>query len=305
MKYLSFLFFFIVINTMYAQKYQPLVEEGKYWIYNHYASNECFQLWQTGIEIRCFSGDTIIRGLSYKKLISSNVVNNVLPYEITTKRSLCYMREDTLQRKVFMVNFDENVFPCADGNEVCIWDFGLNVGDTIKNCTYDIFYPFNFGDLTHNIVDSILILQSSWGYEQKHFFTVGMSPGQCNDPGLFVDTYIEGFGMQDGPIYKRFGTYLFKYCEGTLAECNIISSTKDDTESNIVLWTMYPNPVWDNLHIETELDIQKVEIVDQNGRIVISSFEKNINVSQLLSGIYFVKCLTTNNMYCFMKFVKI
>ena len=42
------------------------------------------------------------------------------------------MREDTLQRKVFMVNFDENVFPCIDSsNEILIWDFGIKVADTL------------------------------------------------------------------------------------------------------------------------------------------------------------------------------
>jgi hypothetical protein len=67
---------------------------------------------------------------------------------------------------------------------------------------------------------------------------------------------------------------------------------------------MYPNPVWDNLHIETELDIQKIDIIDQNGRIVISSFEKEINVSQLLSGLYFVRCMANNNQPYLFKFVK-
>lgn len=165
MKYLYLLFFFIIINQAYAQKYKPLVEEGKYWIYNHHAYSECLQLWQIGIEIRCFSGDTTIDGRSYKKLVSSSVPLSVPPYEITSKRSLCYMREDTMQRKVFVVNYDENVFPCADGKEVCIWDFGLNVGDTIKNCTYDILYPLDFGELTHNVIDTIINSPSVYGFD--------------------------------------------------------------------------------------------------------------------------------------------
>ncbi len=54
----------------------------------------------------------------------------------------------------------------------------------------------------------------------------------------------------------------------------------------------------------TSLDVE-VEIFDQNGRLILSSPEKIINVSQLLSGVYFVKCLGINKkLYC-SKFVKI
>jgi hypothetical protein len=200
MKYLTFLFFIIVINTINAQKYQPLVEEGKYWIYNHYTSHECFQMWQTSTEIRYFSGDTIIQELSYKKLVSSYVPINVLPYEITTKRSLCFMREDTMQRKVFMVNFDENVFPCADGNEVCIWDFGLNVGDTLPNCLFKIFNPVDFGDEKKYVVDSIKLIKNYFDLNLRHFYNYGVPPGICGDRLLLTVKFVEGFGMQDGPI---------------------------------------------------------------------------------------------------------
>ena len=314
MKYLYLLFFFIIINQAYAQKYKPLVEEGKYWIYNHHAYSECLQLWQIGIEIRYFSGDTTIDGRSYKKLVSSSVPLSVPPYEITSKRSLCYMREDTMQRKVFMVNYDENVFPCADGKEVCIWDFGLNVGDTIKNCTYDILYPLDFGELTHNVIDTIINLPSVYGFDQKHFYTIGVSPGQCNDPWIYPISYAEGFGMEDGPIIKRFGSYLSKYCEGTLEQCNIVSSTKNtsDTPSNKI--KIFPNPTSDYMTylIPTNHNniINQYCIKDISGQIVKSSehplqseASNIINTHDFPSGLYFIQFLKDGQIVQSEKFI--
>ncbi|MBK9735497.1 MAG: T9SS type A sorting domain-containing protein [Saprospiraceae bacterium] len=58
------------------------------------------------------------------------------------------------------------------------------------------------------------------------------------------------------------------------------------------------------LKINTDFDLLRVEIIDQNGRIVLSSSEKEINVSQLLTGVYFVKCFGVNNKIYFSKFIK-
>jgi len=89
MKYLFTLLFFTIINQVYAQKYQPLVEEGKYWIYGHYDFSNCFLMGQRLYEIRYFDGDTIILDKQYKKLISANsqILNS--QYAIFEKKNIC------------------------------------------------------------------------------------------------------------------------------------------------------------------------------------------------------------------------
>ena len=61
---------------------------------------------------------------------------------------------------------------------------------------------------------------------------------------------------------------------------------------------IYPNPVNDRLYIETENNVKNVTIFDIFGRqqqlSVISRQPYVINVSNLTSGIYFVKINTTN-----------
>jgi len=287
MKYLFIFLFFTIINQVYAQKYQPLVEEGKYWIYGHYNTNLCIQMGQKSTEIRYFSGDTIIQGRSYKKLVSSFVPPNVLPYKIISKQSLCYMREDTLQRKVFLYNIDEIVFPCVDSSEVCIWDFSLQIGDTLPDCLFSIFNPVDFGEDKKYVVDSIKLMKNYFNLNLNHFYYHGIPPGICGDLSLNTVNFVEGFGMEDGPIYKRFGTYLINYCEGTLADCNIISSTKDfATNSNQL--KIHPNPSNNIIHIDGLQAEANVQAQNINGQIIktVTTIDSQVDISDIPSGLY-------------------
>ncbi|MCF6131854.1 T9SS type A sorting domain-containing protein [Flavobacterium wongokense] len=58
----------------------------------------------------------------------------------------------------------------------------------------------------------------------------------------------------------------------------------------------YPNPVKDNLHFETTIEITKAEIYDVSGRVIITSGVSNntINLSALKTGNYIVKIFTGN-----------
>ncbi|MBO7459869.1 MAG: S8 family serine peptidase [Bacteroidales bacterium] len=58
--------------------------------------------------------------------------------------------------------------------------------------------------------------------------------------------------------------------------------------------TIYPNPVNDYIHVETmySSSVQRIDIYNVTGQIVLSSTDTEINVSELESGIYFVNILT-------------
>jgi len=57
--------------------------------------------------------------------------------------------------------------------------------------------------------------------------------------------------------------------------------------------SIYPNPTKAELRIESgDLRVEKVEILDISGKIVLASHETSINISQLSAGIYFVKLKT-------------
>ena len=223
------------------------------------------------------------------------------------------MREDTLQRKVFMVNFDEYVFPCIDSSsEILIWDFGIKVGDTLPDCLINIFNPVDFGDKKSFVLDSIHMIPINSNQIIKHFFYFGVPPGICGDLYLSSVQFIEGFGMEDGPVYKRFGTFLVNYCEGTLADCNIISSTKDEPEDDIDI-KIYPNPATDFISFYLDNNsIQKVNqynIVDITGQLIkgIKPISSDINyvihTHDFPSGIYFIQFLNESKIIQTQKFI--
>jgi YVTN family beta-propeller protein len=66
---------------------------------------------------------------------------------------------------------------------------------------------------------------------------------------------------------------------------------------------VYPNPVSDNLQIQTEVPIKELEITDITGRLLYTTTAKTINCSSFAKGVYFIK-LTTENGKAVKKFVK-
>ena len=70
--------------------------------------------------------------------------------------------------------------------------------------------------------------------------------------------------------------------------------------------TVFPNPVRDILHFETDAVITGIEIIDLSGRLhqktYLSNYERQITVSQLNSGIYFA-VFHTNELTIVKKFI--
>jgi len=70
---------------------------------------------------------------------------------------------------------------------------------------------------------------------------------------------------------------------------------------------IHPNPVFDVLYIEAE-NLKQIEIIDMSGRVVIRqaqiSDQKQVNVSHLREGLYFIRLTNENNRIVTEKFVK-
>jgi len=62
---------------------------------------------------------------------------------------------------------------------------------------------------------------------------------------------------------------------------------------------LFPNPVIDVLHLSNTASINKIEICNANGQVVLmlrnSNEQMNINTSGLTNGIYFIRAYTNNN----------
>ena len=96
--------------------------------------------------------------------------------------------------------------------------------------------------------------------------------------------------MDDLKIYNRVlsdSEVLSLYNNNTL-------SSSDFTQNNLDV-ALYPNPANNVLNIETALEIQNVEIYNIQGQKVLSSNQKQINVSDLAAGMYMVRIQDTDN----------
>ena len=249
MKYLFIFLFFTITNQVCAQKYQPLVEEGKYWIYEHYGTgdNPCDYRWTNNAEIHHFGIDTLISDTFYKKVLISRLklVTSmgpvVRPYEITSTNVMGFIREDTLTKKVYLIPNGYFYNPCKEElKENLLFDFSLEQGDTLNECLRNSIERFGNPDVPfYPVVDSVKYEIDQFGIKRKHFYSFGYFD-QCNFwhvPGYIM----EGFGFLDGPFRGDINRELITYCEGTLADCNIISSTKDIVTNSNQL-KIYPNP---------------------------------------------------------------
>lgn len=71
--------------------------------------------------------------------------------------------------------------------------------------------------------------------------------------------------------------------------------TKDNSSSLLSDFKLFPNPVNDLLNIETTVELQSVEIYNIQGEKILSSNQKQINVSDLAAGIYIVRIQDIEN----------
>lgn len=78
--------------------------------------------------------------------------------------------------------------------------------------------------------------------------------------------------------------------------CHIISTL--DVKNNPLLdrqITLYPNPTSDNIVIQTDLETKNIVVLDLQGKKLIESTSKQIDLSKLSSGIYLIKVELPNN----------
>lgn len=77
-----------------------------------------------------------------------------------------------------------------------------------------------------------------------------------------------------------------------------------DFSKNGLQVDLYPNPVRDFLNVESETELKLLEIYNLLGQKVQTSSQKQVNVSDLASGIYMVKIQDENNAVVTKKMVK-
>jgi len=247
-------------------------------------------------------GDTIINSFNYHKLwVPAVVITDQCGInDIQSGYYAGAYRQDIPNKAVYYV-------PSLSSVETLLYDFKLNVGDTLKSYGADSCYHLGGNFYKIATIDSILIGNSY----RKRF----------NYDNLSNTFLIEGIGDAHGllePIcfcfescyglrcFKQDSVTLYPYSSFT---CSIITSTNNLSQKNISI-TLSPNP----FHTTATLEIkgltpnpspkergEELRIYDVMGRLVQSqiinpenSGSTIINRDGLGDGLYFYQ-LRTNN----------
>ena len=78
--------------------------------------------------------------------------------------------------------------------------------------------------------------------------------------------------------------------------CPLLGINENEIENR---FSMYPNPVFNSLSVEAQDIITKIDVVDSNGRVILSQKENSnssrVNFETVASGIYFIKLFSNKN----------
>jgi len=286
-----------------AQVYHPLVDSGAVWNVEVIEFGVPFFTYD-GYKI-FISGDTIFNSISYRKLWSQYLYyyNAQAYYAFAGANNpgapvlFAAMREDS-SKKIFFRPFGFSPFYCYDfqpDSEYLIYDFALNVGDTVSWMSY----PTN----VVTGIDSLQLLNGEWrkvihltGNPIQRDWIEGIgSPG-----GLFssYDTYADCGNIltcyHDGNLLyqEHHDSSIYVNCDSLVGNVSIpILSMKD------CVFNISPNPASDFLSINfssPNFSSAQIKISDVLGRNLFSDEIKSNQPLQISTE----KFLGSNMLFC-------
>jgi hypothetical protein len=290
-----FLFCFCFSNKLVCQTFHGLAP-GSSWIHEWDNSS-----WggETAFEEISIGADTIISAQTYHKVMS-NFYNGSINY-------MGAVRNDTAGKQVLIV-------PKDSVTDYKLYDYGVNIGDTVFNVYYNTIVSAVDGVLSDfKIVNIDSFMINSVYYNRYTVENLDTPPGA-------QDYWYEGFGSTDGVLgsggYEELSSFRWLICcnvNGTTYEhvffstpptisessssciLNVVSIEEEGSDINI-----YPNPSGGELYISVGKKIQstglyKLEIYSVDGELVDSFYRESsndlikLNIDSLQTGMYFLR----------------
>lgn len=120
-----------------------------------------------------------------------------------------------------------------------------------------------------------------------------------NPPSISVGTWVENTAVTNGECLGNLTTSNSTMIGDVHTSVLVVN---EFDQSNI---TIYPNPATEFINITGLENIKSVRIISSEGKLVSSSLNtKNINISKIPSGIYFVEIETNLSIIKRIKFIK-
>ncbi len=281
MRFMYAFTFFLFSFSIYSQSYKPFLAEGKIWVEDYWSDadmpgwgcdgppdnkNECHT------DYYKIEGDTVINNVPYKIMYRRSKNNS--PYaesnEYGSFYTYAFLREDTQLKQVFIhessfyFNLNE---ACSDffefqNQEFKFYDFGLNIGDTIKSCHFGNTIIFREPFKQEFNGDSLL--------NYNGFFVESL--GYLNGPLAEIENAEYG-GTSLKCVYVD-GVSLYGYCSSEML------SVESEAKSSNPL-TIFPNQVENNLTINSPIN-QTIMVYDLLGKqVYAASIIKGKNIIDL------------------------
>ena len=206
--------------------------------------------------------------------IEGEIVRNVVPYASDLRLSL-YFKEDNLKTT-----------PGQSGSSL-----GTNY---IHNNVMRANISNVWGD--NNIITS-----NTAGTTYSHTYTYTV-PSNFNVENCAIVAFVSKY---NGSLLRRDvlnakGVSLTEIINGALPANDVIESVSGIAEQpkneDSRLFSVYPNPAKNNIHIKSDFEIQRIDILNIAGQLVksVNGDANTVSVSELSDGLYFVRCVTEN-----------
>lgn len=233
------------------------------------------------------SGDTLINSQAYHKLTT--------PYVQSFSTGTCggistsykgAIRQDTTNRKVFFV-------PPSSNTEQLLYDFTMQVGDTVRGYTA----PITTQPDTVQSIDSVLVgstYRKRWNINtcyNIHFIegigsTYGLmerSPGCITDQADYAIT-----------CFQQNGQTLYP---NTTTNCQLITSV-NSIDKILQQVNVFPNPSNGSFTVDYGQSIKEIQLTDLLGNIILQQQTNNLtkfSIGNLQSGTYILTLIDKDN----------
>ncbi len=279
-----------ISSAGFSQGYTPLVKEGATWINVtsqwSWVHNQNF----SAVEKLFIYDSTEINGVTYRYLfIESDSASNSMDYQTAD-----LIREDT-SGKVFLITRWE--LTNSDSTEILLYDFGIDVDDTIYPERYGLGYDTS-GLILDSISNIVISGQSRKVYHLRREKSLIF---------FYDDLWIEGIGSM------RYGFYSFNMDLGTephtfesidcfwddeiywrvdsSRSCQVLNVERLPKTNDAL--QVFPNPVVDKLNFSRNKRIRSYQLFDVNGQIClegeITYTSSQIDCTELSPGMYFLR----------------
>jgi hypothetical protein len=293
MKRISLLIILILTKiSIFSQIYYPFPDSNAIWNnkihWSHYTLIQRFGVY----------GDTTINNQMYNKIyliVNDSILNiNHMNYYAAIRES---------SAKQVFVKLTDYI------DEILIYDFSLEIGDTIHSNS-----PYGYLKFPTNTISDIDTIELENNQFRRRF--------RLNDSGEY---WIEGIGSTNGLLYPILESIIgtacdllcFKQNDTTIylnnpecdkCFCSLATAIPNLAKKNNSL-KIYPNPGKTEIFIEPpfEKGMSTIDLYNSNGNLIntirASSFPLKLKIKDLPFGIYFIRVIRGELIYE-QKFIK-